>query len=85
MRYTISPEAAEQLYNLPKQIQKKAYKQFSLLLKNYRYPSLRTSKMSGENKFEARVDRKHRFTFLIEADEIYILTIGTHDTGLGKK
>ncbi len=41
--------------------------------------------MGGEDKFEGRIDRKNRFTFLIEEGDIYILTIGPHDEGLGKK
>lgn len=85
MTYTLSPEAADQLVNLPKQVQKKAHKQLSFLLINYRHPSLRTRKMGGENKFEGRIDRKNRFTFLIEGGDVYILTIGPHDEGLGKK
>lgn len=41
--------------------------------------------MGVQNKFEGRVDRKYRFTFQVEGEEIYILTIGPHDEGLGKK
>lgn len=85
MIYTLSPEAAEQLADFPKQVQKKAHKQFSFLLINYRHPSLRTRKMGGENHFEGRVDLHYRFTFIIEEENIYILTIGPHDEGLGKK
>ena len=66
-------------------IQKKADKQFELLLTNYHHPSLRSRKMGKGNIFEARVDRHYRFTFQIEEDEINILTIGPHDEGLGKK
>lgn len=85
MKIIIAPEAAEQLSKLPKQIQKKANKQFTFLLANYRHPSLRTSKMGGENVFEARIDIHYRFSYKLVAEEIYILTIGQHDVGLGKK
>lgn len=85
MKLILSPEAAKQLAQLPKPTQKKAHKQFSLLLTNYRYPSLRTRKMGGENKFEARIDIHYRFTFTVEEEMIYVLIIGPHDTGLGKK
>ncbi len=85
MNLTIAPEAAEQLSKLPKDIQKKANKQFTFLLTNYRHPSLRTRKMGGGNIFEGRVDIHYRFRFLIERENIYILTIGPHDVGLGKK
>ena len=79
-------KAAEKDYKkLPLSIQKKADKQFLLLIENYRHPSLQTRKMGGEDKFEGRIDRKNRFTFLIAQEEIYILTVGPHDEGLGKK
>jgi len=40
--------------------------------------------MGGEDHFEGRIDKKHRFTFVVESGDIYILTIGLHDEGLGK-
>lgn len=85
MKVTLSPEATGQLSNLPKHIQKKAHKQFTFLILDYRHPSLRTRKMGGENHFEGRVDLHNRFTYMIEGEDIYILTIGPHDEGLGKK
>lgn len=85
MKLTIAPEATEQLSKLPKQVQKKANKQFTFLLLNYRHPSLRTRKMGGANIFEARIDIHYRFSFQVEGENIYILTIGPHDVGLGKK
>ena len=85
MRLTIAPEAKEQLSKLPIHIQKKANRQLSYLLQNYHHPSLHAKKKSGSGVFEARIDIHYRFTFMVEQDEIYILTIGTHDTGLGKK
>lgn len=85
MKFTISPEAAEQLSKLPKNIQNKTSRQFNYLLANYRHPSLHARKMSGRGVFEARIDFHYRFTFQVEQDEIYVLTIGSHDFGLGKK
>lgn len=77
---------AERSYKkLPLNLQKKADKQFSYLISNYRHPSLRARKMGGQDSFEARIDIHYRFTFQIEKDTIYILTIGPHDEGLGKK
>lgn len=79
-------KAADKGYKkLPFNIQKKADKQFSLLLSNYRHPSLRTGKMGGNNIFEARIDIHYRFTLQVEGEDIYILIIGPHDAGLGKK
>lgn len=84
MRLTIAPEAESQLQSLPEHIQKKAHRQFSFLLSNYRHPSLRARKMAGRGVFEARIDIHYRFTFVIYGEEIYVLTIGPHDEGLGK-
>jgi len=85
MNLVVSPRARKQLSGLPKSIQKKAKRQFTILVSNYRHPSLRTRKMQGSEVFEARVDIHYRFTFQIEGDEIYVLTVGSHDQGLGKK
>lgn len=79
-------KATDKAYQkLPLNIQKKTDKQFELLLSNYRHPSLRTRKMGSADIFEARIDIHYRFTFRIAGEEFYILTIGPHDVGLGKK
>lgn len=85
MTLKFTKQAEKDYQKLPLNIQKKADKQLTLLLSNYRHPSLRTRKMSGENHFEARVDLRNRFTYMMEGEDIYILTIGPHDEGLGKK
>ena len=85
MKITIAPAAAEQLSKLTKEIQKKANKQFTFLLSNYRHPSLQTRKMGGSGLFEGRIDIHYRFSFQVEGEDIYILIIGPHDEGLGKK
>ena len=85
MKLIFSPKASRQIRKLTLIIRKKLYKQASILLINPRYPSLRTKKMTGEDKFEARIDYHYRFTYKIENEEIWILNIGPHDEGLGKK
>lgn len=85
MKITIAPTAKKHLLKLPLNIQKKTEKQFSLLIENYHHPSLRTRKMGGGNIFEGSIDIHYRFRFQIEGENIYILTIGPHDVGLGKK
>ncbi len=85
MNLVISPRARKQLSKHPKSIQAKAKRQFHFLLVNYRHPSLRTRKMSDGKMFEARIDIHYRFTFQVEKNIIYVLTIGPHDEGLGKK
>ena len=74
----------KQYKKLPKSIQLKFAKQFRLLIKDYRYPSLRTKKMVGISRFEARIDLHYRFTFEIKEANIILKTIGPHDEGLGK-
>ena len=70
---------------LPFPIQKKADKQFVFLTTDYHHPSLRARKMGSGNIFEARIDLHYRFTFMIEGENVFVLTIGMHDEGLGKK
>jgi len=85
MILTFSAKADKGYQKLPPKIQKKADKQLSYLINNYRYPSLRTKKMQGEDYFEARIDYHYRFTFHVKKNTILILSIGMHDEGLGKK
>ena len=85
MKVVFSKNTEKSYTNLPLNIQKKADKQFRLLLSNYRHPSLRTRKMGDIDRFEARIDLHYRFTFEITQDTITLRTIGPHDVGLGKK
>lgn len=75
----------KQFKKLPLKLQNKFLKQLKYLLQNPYHPSLHTKKQSGTDKFEARVDYHYRFTYRLENEEIWILTIGPHDEGLGKK
>lgn len=85
MKIHLSPNIEKGLKKLPRHIQRKAHRQFSFLIKNYRHPSLQSKKMKDKNKFEARIDYHNRFTFTIDKDTIKILSIGPHNHGLGKK
>ncbi len=85
MKFFVSLKAEKQLSKLPQRIQKKTHRQFSFLILDYRHPSLFSRKMGGGKIYEARIDIHYRFTFQIEDESIYILTIGPHDEGLGKK
>jgi len=84
MTLSFTKKAQLSYQKLPLNLKKKADKQFSYLISNYRHPSLRSRKMGGQDSFEARIDIHYRFTFQIKEDAIYILTIGPHDKGLGK-
>ena len=80
-----TPSFNKQYKKLSIKLQRKFTKQLEYLVKNYRHPSLRAKKMESVNKFEARIDFHNRFTYLIDTEEILILTIGPHHVGLGKK
>ena len=79
-------EKAGQSYRkLPLHIKKKADRQLTQLIENPKHPSLRVKKKQGESIFEARIDYHFRFTFVIVDTVLWILTVGPHDEGLGKK
>jgi mRNA interferase RelE/StbE len=82
--FTVKP-VDKQIKKLPNYIKKKVEKQFGLLSKDMYHPSLRTKKMIGIPAYEARLDYQYRFTFIVENDSIFIISIGMHDSGLGKK
>ncbi len=85
MNIVLTEEADKNYRKLPARLQTKTDKQFLHLLNNRRHPSLRTKKMTGGDCFEGRIDYHYRFTFIISAETIFILSIGPHDEGLGKK
>lgn len=85
MNLKFTSVSSKQIEKLPKEIVKKLYKQACYLLDNPKHPSLRSKKMSGEDRFEARLDRQYRFTYHLTGEDVVILTVGSHDTGLGKK
>lgn len=85
MKLEITARAEKSLRKLPLFIQKKAKKQFHILLLDHRHPSLWVKRMGGSDSFEGRIDIHYRFTFIVEADSVYIMTVGMHDSGLGKK
>ena len=77
--------ADKQYKKIPSKIQKKADKQFGLLMDNPAHPGLEVKKQQGVNRFEARIDYHYRFTYEKSEGKIIIRTIGMHDVGLGKK
>lgn len=85
MNIKFTKQAEKNYQKLPSPLQKKADRQFAFLVTDYRHPSLRSRKKGGENKYEARIDYHYRFTFVVEGEDIFILSMGMHDEGLGKK
>lgn len=65
---------------LPTKVKVQTKKQLILLLKNSRYPSLRTKKVQGTtNIWEARASKGYRFTFQKENGIIVLRKIGKHN------
>lgn len=79
MRFLLSYKAKRDYKKLTETLQAIADKQFSLLLKNLRHPSLRAKKYDEKNDiWQARVNREYRFYFLIHEGTYKILTIIKH-------
>lgn len=77
--------AKKQLKRLPNNIKKKLQKQLHLLKDNINHPSLRFRKKANSKQYEGRIDLHYRFTGEFINDNFYIIAIGMHDEGLGKK
>jgi mRNA-degrading endonuclease RelE of RelBE toxin-antitoxin system len=77
MKIRLTEEAGRQFSKLPTILQKKARKQFSNLLEDFRHPSLNIKKYQGyENLWQGRIDKGYRFYFhIIEPDYIIISII----------
>jgi mRNA-degrading endonuclease RelE of RelBE toxin-antitoxin system len=87
MTIFLTGPAERQYKKLPAIIKKKLSKQFALLAANPKHPSLGMKKMKGSEVYEVRIDIHYRFRFSWEQenDRIFIISIGPHDEGLGKK
>lgn len=64
---------------LPSKIRDRVDKQLSLLVENFRHPSLRLKKLSGTDKIEIRISKGYRLTLRIEKNRIELRRVGTHD------
>jgi mRNA interferase RelE/StbE len=73
-------KAWEQLTETDKRLARKA---IARLVKDLRYPAIRTKKIKGVNNiWEARASLSLRITFQIEKDVIILRNIGHHDETL---
>lgn len=84
MRFRRTKRFKNAFRTLPVPIQEKAIKALRLLAENPRHPSLQVKKIQGtENIWEARVDRKYRFTFQLENENdqtaVVLRNIDNHD------
>jgi mRNA-degrading endonuclease RelE of RelBE toxin-antitoxin system len=65
---------------LPQDIQSKVKKAIRLLDEDPRHPSLRVKRIQGTDKvYEGRIDRKYRFSFEFEGEEIMLRNVDNHD------
>lgn len=79
MKIEFSRRAVRDYRRLAPTLQKTADKQFSFLLKDLRYPSLRAKKHNeARDVWQARVNDDFRFYFRIKGDIYQIITIVTH-------
>ena len=70
--------------NLPHEIKKKTKKALRLLAENPRHPSLRSKPIEGaKGIYEARIDRKYRFTLeSLQSDVLRLRIVGKPDEAL---
>jgi len=79
MRYFFTAKFQENYRGLPLLVQKKFDRQLGYLLRNLHHPSLHAKKYDeAQHIWQARVDGKHRFYFLIERDYYILLSVGSH-------
>lgn len=79
MKIRLTDSAIKQYRALPRAVQKKADKQFTYLLTDFRHPSLNTKKYQGfENLWQGRIDKSYRFYFHIVEPHYIIVSIISH-------
>lgn len=79
MKIHYTPKFKTNFQKFPKEIKVKFYKQVRYLLQDIRHPSLQVKKYNKrQGVWQARVDDKIRFYFLIIGDTYYLLTIKKH-------
>ncbi|MBI3588818.1 MAG: hypothetical protein HY093_00165 [Candidatus Liptonbacteria bacterium] len=79
MKVAFSKKALNDYLNLSRDFQAKADKQFSLIIKNFRHPSIRVKKYDEAlNIWQGRIDKKYRFFFKIASDVAFVIAITKH-------
>ena len=65
---------------LPRPVQSNVKKALRLLDENQRYPSLHVKRIQGTDKlYEGRIDRKYRFSFEFDGEDILLRNVDNHD------
>jgi mRNA interferase RelE/StbE len=79
MYLKLTDKAISAYQTLPKNLQKKADKQFEYLIKDIRHPSLHAKKYQGHDDiWQARIDKSWRFYFHIVSPHYIIISIINH-------
>lgn len=79
MRIRFSAKAIKQYEGLPKILRKKADKQFTYLLQDFRHPSLGVKKYGGSDAiWQGRIDKSWRFYFHIVEPHYIIVSVMNH-------
>lgn len=79
MKYILLERFSKQLENFSVSVRDKFWKQLNYLLRDICHPSLRIKKYDElRGIWQARVDKKIRFYFLIERDTYILLEIRKH-------
>lgn len=79
MNLFYTPKFKTKIREFPDSVKRKFYKQAEFLLINPYHPSLRTKKYDEAREiWQARVDKKIRFYFLIEKNLYILLDIKKH-------
>lgn len=67
-------------WRLPPPAQDKVKKALRLLDENPRHPSLRVKRIQGTDKlYEGRINRKYRFSFEFDGEDILLRNVDNHD------
>lgn len=79
MKLSFSDKAVSDYQKLPKSLRKAADKQFNLLLRNLKHPSLHAKKYDESmDVWQARISKSYRVYFRIVSDVYQIITIVKH-------
>ncbi len=79
MKIAFSKKALDDYLELSKELKVKANKQFGLLIKNFRHPSIHAKKYDkSQDVWQGRINKNYRFFFTIKKDIIFIITISKH-------
>lgn len=85
MRVKLTRRFSKDYHRLPKRVQAQVKKAIKRFKKDWRHPSLRIKKVWGKKDlWEGRITRFYRFTFTIEDNIIFLVSVGPHNKTLKK-